>query len=173
MRSTTYLVMTLLFLSSLLISCGGNDYQEISKEQLLSEIAPSGAIKNLELKNNKHLFVYTDAEIPFRVAVNSSTDAFQLNRIINSMGDHPVDMSYINNSGGTGFKDTLPGILPLMPFIGLMVFILHFILVYISLRRILGQPTEGNEQLVHTIIVTFIPFIGPLAYLTRVKHKND
>nr|WP_237690414.1 PLD nuclease N-terminal domain-containing protein [Salegentibacter tibetensis] len=50
-----------------------------------------------------------------------------------------------------------------------LLILVHIILLWIALRRIIRSQIESTEKLVYTIIALFFTFFGPIIYLTTGK----
>ena len=165
MRKIT-IYLTLVFSTILLLSCS-SDNQEISSSEFIEKILPKVDVQSIEVKNQGEILIFTDQE-PYKIELNSGSSTNEFINIIRSK-DNNFNITYTASEG------FIPSLFLFQFFTALfpLLILLHIILLWIVLRKIIKSEVESLEKLVYTMIVIFVPFIGPIIYLTTKKRNGS
>ncbi|MDN3595353.1 PLDc N-terminal domain-containing protein [Zunongwangia endophytica] len=154
----------LLFLIPLLIcliSIGcGSDSKEISLNEFNEEILPSEEIKKVVIEDREDIFIYTSEKVPYRLKASEIGDIEEFIDHLYSQQEN-IDITYNANVNNTG--------LLLWQLFNLLVPILlltHIILLWIALRKVIKSTAGDLEKILYAMISIFVPFFGPIIYLT-------
>lgn len=154
----------LIFISVVLLSCS-NDYKDVSKSEFITKILPTVEVEKVTIKNNEEVLVETEANEHYRIELGSVGQANSFINELDSVDDN-FKVIYDHSSPGTEitliFWQTLSLIIPLL-------MLAHIVLLLVAIRKILKSGTENSEKILNTIISIFIPFFGPIIYLTNKK----
>lgn len=158
---TLYLLLVLL--PFLFFSCG-KDHNEISETQFINSVLPEVEIDRVEIKNLEDALVYTNEQKTYKITLGSRNSAEEfVNRI--RAKNEKVAIGYTTESSSPFWVS----IMQFLPLIFPLLILIHLILLWIALRRIIKSHTDNIEKLVYTIISIFFPFFGPIIYLTTNK----
>ena len=164
MRNTTFSILFVLF-SIFLSSC--SNHKEVSKTEFINTVLPKVDVNYVEIKNNEKILVHTVEEETYKVNAGSMTRG-EINEFVDTIR---ARNEHISVHQETILGSNHPGryLLDFIPFIFPLLFIIHIILLWIALKRIIRSNIDSMEKLVYTIISIFFPFFGPILYLTTGK----
>ncbi len=165
MRKIT-IYLTLVLFTILLLSCS-SDYQEISGSEFVEKVLPNVDVQSIEVKNQEEILISTDQE-HYKIELNSGSSIQEYLNIIRSYDDN-FNETY---TASEGFR---PSLFLYQFFIALfpLLILLHIILLWIVLRKIIRSGVESVEKLIYTMIVIFVPFMGPIIYLTTKRRSGS
>ncbi|MCM4167500.1 hypothetical protein KCTC52924_01001 [Arenibacter antarcticus] len=161
MQKTSIFILSI-FISVLLFSCTG-DYEEVSEQEFINNILPEVDINNVTIKNNELILISTNDNERYRIKGNPPNS---LNILINKIQSENQNFGVTYTDEPNYFGSIFLLIPILMPFIILV----HIILLWVALRRIIQSTVAPMEKLVYTIISIFVPLFGPIIYLTTKKN---
>lgn len=163
-----YLIIFSFLFAILFIACS-NDKRDVSASEFINDILPEVEVKQVLVENMEKILIQTAGSETYSININSmdrmETEAF-LNRI--RMETNEIPVSYQSTPSPTAYIFEL---LSLLPLISLFLILIHIILLWIALKRIIKSEIDNIEKLVYTIISIFFPFFGPIIYFTAGRKR--
>ena len=150
----------LILVCSVLFSCR-KDYREVSRDTFIHKVLPVERVSMVTVHNNKVIEIYTGKALPYRVTVASEETTHDL-----------IEKIYVKNLAATVSYSNgeqqynLMLVSQLLILFILLSIMAHLILMSISLKKIISLEEKVNEKLYQTLLVVFLPLIGPMMYLT-------
>ncbi|MBZ9729405.1 PLDc N-terminal domain-containing protein [Salegentibacter sp. JZCK2] len=128
---------------------------------------PEVDVNNIEIKKDE-LMVHTAEEETYKVNLGSRNSIKKQEFLNEIKAKNPgMTETYVTESNEL-FSSFLLLYQALYLIIPLLILV-HIILLWIALRRIIRSQIESTEKLVYTIIALFFTFFGPIIYLTTGK----
>lgn len=162
-RKLFFILLTLLAVMA--TSCGKN-YREVSSAEFTEKLLPKLNVKHLVVENNENLIIYTEEKTPYKIEIDSPT---RLNETIDAIRSKNKNSSITYISEAENFQLGL--------FIWQMIYrvipiliLIHVILLWITLRKIIKSEKDHMEKMLYAIISIFFPFFGSLIYLTTKQN---
>ncbi|ETN93851.1 hypothetical protein [Zhouia amylolytica] len=163
-----FISLSVLLFCYVFISCNSRT-QKASETEFINEILPQINIGSLEIENKKSLKVITEKDKTYLVELTSTKEINDLVEKI--LEENPsIPISRFSKTNNSYFNHAIFYMLIqfLMPFL----IIIHLILLWVCLKKILKSPVHGSDKLTNTIIVIFVPLLGSIIYLTTKKELN-
>lgn len=149
-----------IFVSILSFSCS-NDYKEITLTEFTEKVLPSEEIQKVVLKNQEELLISTSQKETYKIEPISQ---YNIEELVSTIQTNNKNVNITYQQETNAFYGLL-----FWQFINLLVIILfisHIILLCIALRKIIKSAANDLEKILYAIISIFVPFFGPIIYLT-------
>lgn len=163
MQKTKLFFLSIL-ISTLFISCS-KDYDEVSESEFINNVLPTVGINRVVVENTDKILIYTDKNNSY-VIENFSPNS--IDDFLNKLKSKNENMYVVYTTESNDFSYKLF----LFQFFTLIIPFLifaHFLLLWISLRKIIKSKIDTLEKILYAIISIFFPFFGSLIYLTTKK----
>lgn len=165
MQRSLLLMGTVLIL--LLNGSCSKDYREISALEI-TKMLPELKIDHIEVVEGEFVRLHVADGKPYQVDLDRVESEENFVSHVKAWNEN-ASVEYVNRTGSFSWAITFYQLLPIL---FLLLIILHIVLLWLSLKKIIKRHDAPMEKLVHLIMVLFAPVIGPIVFLSTKKSSN-